>query len=236
MKFSIQGKNVNVTSAVRDHIEKKMHHAIEHFQGMTSKVDVNLSVERNPRIEAKHITEVTVRANGKVIRACVDHGNLYASIDLAADKISRQLRKYKERNLAKIAHGGKTSASVPTDSVAETLIGNREPQLPSEVVRTKYFAMPPMNVADALEQLQLVDHDFFVFRNETTDEINVIYERNHGGYGVIQPRNGNGHTHGNHADRHVRSSALNGNGHAAAGETIDFDMEVISDTLPPAQV
>ncbi|HHP7246202.1 MAG TPA: sigma 54 modulation/S30EA ribosomal C-terminal domain-containing protein, partial [Elainellaceae cyanobacterium] len=74
--------------------------------------------------------------------------------------------------------------------------GDRTPELPSSVVRTKYFAMPPMTIQDALEQLELVDHDFYMFRNAETGEINVVYERNHGGYGVLQPRNGNGHVHG----------------------------------------
>jgi putative sigma-54 modulation protein len=72
---------------------------------------------------------------------------------------------------------------------------DRQPVLPDEVdevVRYKYFTMPPMAVKDALEQLDLVDHDFYVFHNAETDQINVIYERNHGGYGLIQPKNGNG--------------------------------------------
>ncbi len=85
------------------------------------------------------------------------------------------------------------------------LIGDRTPELPSEVVRMKYFAMPPMTLEEALEQLQLVDHDFYMFRNIKTGEINVIYERNHGGYGVIQPRNGNGHT--NHKNGKTAHSA-----------------------------
>ena len=72
--------------------------------------------------------------------------------------------------------------------VDESLISERSPELPTEVVRVKYFAMPPMSLDDALEQLQLVDHDFYMFLNQETNQINVIYQRNHGGFGVIQPR------------------------------------------------
>ena len=85
----------------------------------------------------------------------------------------------------------------PVDALIQE---HQEPVLPEQVVRSKYFAMPPMTLEQALEQLDLVDHDFFMFRNADTGEINVIYERNHGGYGVIQPRNGNGHTNGKFAE------------------------------------
>jgi putative sigma-54 modulation protein len=138
---------------------------------------------------------VTIYANGTVIRAQEGSEDLYASIDLVADKIHRQLRKYKEKLQHRKTHDQpKTGVIVDDVPVATDLIGDRTPELPSEVLRMKYFAMPAMTIEEALEQLQLVDHDFYMFRNAKTDEINVIYERNHGGYGVIQPRNGNGHT------------------------------------------
>ncbi|MGB5968639.1 MAG: sigma 54 modulation/S30EA ribosomal C-terminal domain-containing protein, partial [Spirulinaceae cyanobacterium] len=76
------------------------------------------------------------------------------------------------------------------------LVGDRTPELPSEVVRTKYFTMPPMSVEEALASLQLVDHDFYMFCNQETGQINVIYQRNHGGYGVIIPRLSNGNSNG----------------------------------------
>ncbi len=196
MKLVIHGKNIEITDAIREYVHYKIEKAVNHFQNITNEVDVHLSVARNPRINPKQSAEVTIYANGNVIRAEESSENLYASIDLVADKIARQLRKYKERRHEKKTHAQSTIEGVVQQAVVTDLIGDRAPALPEEVVRTKYFAMPPMTVAEALEQLQLVGHDFFMFRNAETGEINVIYERNHGGYGVIQPRNGNGHTNG----------------------------------------
>ncbi|MGQ4648407.1 ribosome hibernation-promoting factor, HPF/YfiA family [Lyngbya aestuarii] len=195
MKLVIQGKNIEITAAIREYVNQKIEKAVNHFQNITTEVDVNLSVARNPRINSKQTAEVTIYANGTVIRAQESSEDLYASIDLVADKIHRQLRKYKEKLQYNKTHvQPKTGVIVEAAPVAEDLIGDRTPELPDAVVRMKYFAMPPMTIEEALEQLQLVDHDFYMFRNAKTDEINVIYERNHGGYGVIQPRNANGHT------------------------------------------
>ncbi|MFN6472653.1 MAG: ribosome hibernation-promoting factor, HPF/YfiA family [Nostoc sp. SerVER01] len=195
MKLVIHGKNIEITDAIREYVHQKIEKAVNHFQSITNEVDVHLSVARNPRINPRQAAEVTIYANGSVIRAEESSENLYASIDLVADKIARQLRKYKERRQDHKTHAQPTE-EVVAESVVTDLIGDRTPELPSEVVRTKYFSMPPMTLAEALEQLQLVGHDFYMFRNAETGEINVIYERNHGGYGVIQPRNGNGHTNG----------------------------------------
>jgi putative sigma-54 modulation protein len=198
MKLVIQGKNIDITDSIRNYVNEKIEKAVSHFQHITSEVDIHLSVAKNPRIP-KQTAEVTIYANGTVIRAEESSENMYASIDLVANKISRQLRKYKERRFDK--KGAKSTKEALVNGHADThlvedLIGDRQPELPRHVVRTKYFAMPAMTVEEALEQLDLVDHDFYVFRNAETGEINVAYERNHGGYGVIQPRNGNGHTHG----------------------------------------
>ena len=190
MKLLIQGNNIAVTESIHDYVEQKLEKAVKHFQNITSKVDVHLSVARNSRIEKKHKAEVTVFANGTVIRAQEGSENLYASIDMVADKIARQLRKYKEKHLAKHANANVRQDNIIEDDVIETeeINSDRAPELPAKVVRTKYFAMPPMTTDDALNQLQLVDHDFYMFQNSDTGEINVIYSRNHGGYGVIQPR------------------------------------------------
>jgi putative sigma-54 modulation protein len=189
MKLLIQGNNIAVTESIHDYVEQKLEKAVKHFQNITSKVDVHLSVARNSRIERKHKAEVTVFANGTVIRAQEGSESLYASIDMVADKIARQLRKYKEKHLAKNAHI-RPEELVESEELVEVneLNSDRLPELPATVVRSKYFAMPPMTTEEALTQLQLIDHDFYMFHNSESNEINVIYSRNHGGYGLIQPR------------------------------------------------
>lgn len=199
MKLVIHGKNIEITDAIREYVHQKIEKAVSHFQQLTTEVDVHLSVAKNPRITPKQAAEVTIYANGTVIRAQESSETLYASIDLVADKIARQLRKYKEKRQVK-NHKDKAvelvEKQVEAQPIVEDLIGDRAPELPKEVVRTKYFSMPPMTVEEAQEQLQLIDHDFYMFRNAESNELNVIYKRyHHGGYGLIQPRDGNGHTH-----------------------------------------
>ena len=156
--------------------------------------DVHLSVARNPRVP-QQTAEVTVFANGTVIRAQERSENLYASIDLAAGKLARQLRRRKERHSDHHhSHGHSASHTPSTDVVNDgspveySLLQGREAELPDPGVRRKYFAMPPMGLEEARRQLDLIDHDFYLFREKESDQLQVIYRRNHGGYGVIQAR------------------------------------------------
>jgi putative sigma-54 modulation protein len=199
MKLLIHGKNIEITDSIREYVTQKVEKAVNHFQDLTLEVDVHLSVAKNPRNNSKQTAEVTIFANKMVIRAEESSENLYASIDLVSDKIARQLRKYKEKRLSKKSSSVRTPSNeiIEEPPIIDDLIGNRSPELPKEVVRTKYFVMTPMTVEEALEQLQLVDHDFYMFRNADTGEINVIYERNHGGYGVLQPRENGNSVNGN---------------------------------------
>jgi putative sigma-54 modulation protein len=196
MKLLIHGKNIEITTAIREYVYQKIEKAANHYQNLTTEIDVHLSVAKNPRINPSQSAEVTLFVNGSVIRAEESTENLYASIDLVADKIARQLRKYKEKKHDKSHVRSRDEApSAVSEIDLDILSTARTPELPAEVVRSKYFTMPPMTVTEALEQLQLVDHDFYVFMNVETNQINVIYERNHGGYGLIQPKNNhqNGH-------------------------------------------
>ncbi len=204
MKLVIQGKNIDITDAIREYVHQKIEKAVSHFDYLLTEIDVNLSVEKNPRINpSKQSAEVTMYVNGAVVRAQESNENLYASVDLVADKIARQLRKYKEKRQERKREPVKTAVALAEKPViTELLTTDREPELPAEVVRMKYFAMPKMTIEQALAQLETIDHDFYMFRNAATDEINVIYERNHGGFGVIQPRNGQLHPHGHEQNGH----------------------------------
>jgi len=206
MKLVIQGKNIEITDAIRSYVDQKITKAVSHFKHLTNEVDVNLSVAKNAHTTSKQSAEVTLYINGAVVRAEESSENLYASIDLVANKITRQLRKYKEkrngRNFSSVKpNDALMSTENPTADVSELL--NKSPELPEAVLRTKYFSMPPMTVQEALEQLELVDHDFYMFTNADTGEINVVYERNHGGYGLLQPRNNHNGHHANQPQQSV---------------------------------
>jgi len=216
MKLVIQGKNIEITDALHEYVTHKIEKAVNHFQNLITEVDVHLSVARNPRINSKQTAEVTIYVNGAVVRAEESCENLYASIDLVADKIARKLRKYKEKRRDKSFSTVKTAEALSEQPVVENLLKDREPELPPQVVRTKYFAMPPMTVQEALEQLEMIDHDFYMFMNAETGEINVVYERNHGGYGVLQPRKGNGHTHNGKNGKTAHVEEAYQNGHAVS--------------------
>jgi putative sigma-54 modulation protein len=194
MKLLIHGRNLEITPAIREYTETKLTRAINHFDDMVKEADVHLSVARNPRVP-QQTAEVTMYANGTVIRAQERSENLYASIDLVASKLSRQLHRYKDRLTARQHGPGPRSAThlgevEPAQDLpmGDSLIEGREPVLPHRGVRRKYFAMPAMTLEEALHQLELIDHDFYVFRDAASGQIQVAYRRNHGGFGVIQPR------------------------------------------------
>jgi putative sigma-54 modulation protein len=199
MKLVLQSKNIEITDAIREYVNQKIEKAVSHFEQITTEIDVNLSVAKNPRIAASQVAEVTIYANGAVIRAEEASEHLYASIDLVADKISRQLRKYKERisNKKDRLDAKDLGEELDLDLLDYNLTDNRAATLPAEVVRTKYYALSKLTIEEALAQLQLVDHDFYMYRSAETGEVNVVYRRNHGGFGVIQPRNPVGEKDGN---------------------------------------
>ena len=194
MKILIHGKNLELTGALKEYTEAKIEKATHHYKDIVKEADIHLSIEKNPRVSFQ-TAEVTIFANGTVIRAEEKTENLYSSIDLVSNKLCRKLRKYKERNNKTIHNNQfKNKVSFQIDGTEsrffeEALLKEGiEASLPEPSIKNKYFEMTPISSDEARKQLDLIDHDFYVFRNKKNNELQVIYKRNHGGYGLIQSK------------------------------------------------
>ncbi len=194
MKILIHGKNLELTGALKEYTEAKIEKATHHFKDIVKEADIHLSIEKNPRVSFQ-TAEVTIFANGTVIRAEEKTENLYSSIDLVSNKLCRKLRKYKERNNKTIHNKQfKNKDSLQIESMESNFLNKalikegNEASLPEPSVKNKYFEMTPISTDEARKQLDLIDHDFYVFRNKKNNELQVIYKRNHGGYGLIQSK------------------------------------------------
>ena len=188
MDIKVSGRKTTVTDALRAHVDEKIGEAIKVFDIEPMTVDVVLRYEKNPSNPNPAIIEVTVRARGSVIRVAEHGADMYAAIDLAADKVSRQLRKFKTK-VVDGRQGGASAAAVvpikPVEDLADLLIPEDEDD---QLVREKVIDLAPMTEEQALVQTDLLGHDFYVFENATTGLINVVYHRKNGGYGIIKPR------------------------------------------------
>ncbi len=194
MKILIHGKNLELTGALKEYTEAKIEKATHHYKDIVKEADIHLSIEKNPRVSFQ-TAEVTIFANGTVIRAEEKTENLYSSIDLVSNKLCRKLRKYKERN-NKISQNNqfKNKESFPIENnesrfLDEALLKKGiKASLPEPSIKNKYFEMNPISSEEARKQLDLIDHDFYLFRNKKNNELQVIYKRNNGGYGLIQSK------------------------------------------------
>lgn len=188
MDITVSGRKTTVTDALRAHVDEKIGGALKVFDIEPMRADVVLRYEKNPANPEPAIVEVTVRARGSVIRVA-EHGvDMYSAIDLAADKVTRQLRKFKTKVIDNRQQGPSAAEVAPearVEDLADLLIpADQDDQL----VREKIIEITPMTEEQALVQTDLIGHDFYVFENAATGLINVVYHRKNGGYGIIKPK------------------------------------------------
>ena len=176
MRLKITGRNIELTEGLKAAVEERLSRLDKYFNDDTI-ANVTMSVEKE-----RQKIEVTIPINGGVIRSEQVSSDMYVSIDLVEEIIERQLRKYKTKLIAK-HQGGHDFRQEFIDE--ET---NAEPN-PEEIqiVRTKRFGIKPMFPEDACIQMELLGHNFYVFSNAETDEVNVVYKRKNGTYGLIEP-------------------------------------------------
>lgn len=173
MNLVISGKNIDITEGLRSAVEDKIGKLERYFTDSTE-VHVTLSTEKN-----RQKIEVTVPMKGSIIRAEETSTDMYVSIDLVEEVIERQLRKYKNKLIDK----EQNAAHLNRAFIAEDAYEEEEIQ----IIRSKKFAMKPMDPEEACVQMELLGHNFFVFRNSETEEVNVVYKRKDNTYGLIEP-------------------------------------------------
>ncbi|GIO86609.1 ribosomal subunit interface protein [Paenibacillus faecis] len=181
MNYSIRGQQIEVTEALREYVDKKLSRLDKYFDAPPiSDGNVTLSVVRG-----LHVVEVTIPLTGAVLRAEDRSDDMYASIDAVADKLERQIRKHKTKINRKFRQEGSLK-TLFVENGSDTVATMEETDEELELVRTKRFNLKPMDVEEAILQMNMVGHNFFVFTNIDTQEINVVYKRNDGKYGLIE--------------------------------------------------
>lgn len=174
MEIKIQGKNVEITEALRQYAKKKVNKIGKYFEQDPLEAQVTMAIERG-----LHIVDITVLINGLILRGEERTGDMYASIDNAVEKIERQIHKYKTRINRRLREENRVVLQPVKEKVEEVL----EPA----IVRTKRFAIKPMSAEEAVMQMDLLGHDFYVFFSSDSEEVNVVYKRRDGNYGLIEP-------------------------------------------------
>ena len=177
MKLNIRGKNLSVTPAIKEYIEKKLSKLDKYFKdGDNTASNVIIKTRGN-----KDVIEVTIIKNATVIRAEVMDNDLYTAIDLVVEKLERQIRKNKEKYNTIRAKKNKD-----LESIFEDFVGDKEDKEPTVVKRKTIDTSKPMEINEAILQLEFVSHDFFIFKDSKTEQICVLYKRCDGDYGVIE--------------------------------------------------
>ena len=188
--IKISGRKASVSDSMRERVEEKIGEALRVFEVQPMTCDVVLRVDKNPSNPERKTCEVTVFVRDSVVRVTASSTDMFAAIDDAADKVTRQLRKYKTKVIDKRQRSARGLVHPELEAVtAENLADLIEPaEEDDQLVREKIVDLVPMTEEEALVQTDLLGHDFYVFENATTGLVNVIYHRHNGGYGIIKPR------------------------------------------------
>ena len=185
MDVMVKGRNMPVTEALERYATEKVERTAKFFdeEHSVARAEVELIHERNRSNPEPEVADATLFINGTVLKAREASADMYASIDRMSDKLERQVRRYRGRQLDRW-HGQRQRHEMAD---ASPVFVEDEEEIEARIVRTKQFQMKPMNPEEAALQMDLLGHAFFVFTNADTGEINVVYRRRDGNYGLIEP-------------------------------------------------
>jgi putative sigma-54 modulation protein len=179
VRLQVKGKNVEVTDSLKDYALQKLGKLEKHLND-AARLELELQVEKNPSISQNQVAEATVWTKGPVLRARESSTDMKASIDQLVEKLERQARRYRDKRRRGHGRGNHDQGveGIPVVPLEENPV----------IVKTKQFAVKPMTPEEAVLQLELIGHDFFVFQNADANDVNVVYRRRDGNYGLIEPR------------------------------------------------
>jgi len=178
VRLQVKGKNLDVNPSLRGYAHEKLGKLEKHLND-SARLELELAVERNPSISENQVAEATIWTKGPIIRAREATTDMRASIDLLVDKLERQARRVRDKR-----RRGAPRHPEPPVETRPVVANEAEPV----IVKTKQFAIKPMPPEEAVLQLELIGHDFFVFRNAESEDVNVVYRRRDGNYGLIEPQ------------------------------------------------
>ncbi len=188
MDVAVKGRNISVTEALERYATEKVERIARFFDDgrSVSRAEVELIHERNSSNPEPEVADTTFFINGTVLKARVASADMYASIDMMVDKLERQVRRYRGRQIDRW-HGQRERHAQEETPQPVQFAEEEAEEIEARIVRTKQFQMKPMSPEEAALQMELLDHAFFVFTSADTGEINVVYRRRDGNYGLIEP-------------------------------------------------
>ena len=178
LNIVIRGSNMKVTDALKSYVQDKIGRLTKYFDRIQS-AEVELSCQDHKSAEESQRVQVTLNANGAIFRCEESSISMYASIDIVAEKLERQLKRFKKKLIDK--------GRAAKQALAEAELDSDMPEHDAEVVKVKRFAVKPMTPIEASLQMEMLNHNFFVFLNTESEQVNVIYKRGDGDYGLIEP-------------------------------------------------
>ena len=184
MNIAVRGRNINITPRLEEYIDKKVG-KLDRYLPTIDEARMELAVEETRSAQHSQIAQLTVRSRGRILRAEERDQDIFAAIDAVAEKMQRQITRYKDRLYERGQQRG--TESVRTPELEPLPEAEFEEGPLGAIVRTKKFPVTPMDAEEAIEQMELLGHDFFVFFNSEVNGINVLYRRKTGDYGLLQP-------------------------------------------------
>ncbi|MEC5269530.1 ribosome-associated translation inhibitor RaiA [Heyndrickxia coagulans] len=185
MNYNIRGENIEVTPAIRDYVEKKVNKLDRYFVE-TPDTSVNVKLKVNPDKTSK--VEITIPMPQLVLRAEETNEDMYAAIDRIVDKLERQIRKHKTKVNRKLREKGSLRELFTPDAVLKEKQARKEEDSELQIVRTKHFNLKPMDSEEAVLQMNLLGHNFFIYTDAETNNTNIVYRRKDGKYGLIETK------------------------------------------------